>query len=93
MKTLPLYCPSCGAGLSVERLSCRACGTEVGGSYLLPGLAGLSKDDQDFVGAFVKCSGNLKETAAIMNAGYSAVRNRLDKIIEKLNQNKSEGKE
>jgi hypothetical protein len=84
MKTLPTRCPSCGERLAVKRLHCRACDTEVEGSYTLPPLASLSKEDQEFTLEFIKVSGSLKEMAKIMRVSYPTVRNRLDEIIGKL---------
>ena len=46
----------------------------------------LSEEDQAFVCDFVKSSGSLKEMAQRMGLSYPTVRNRLDDIIEKLNQ-------
>lgn len=90
MKTLPTHCPSCGGKLAVKRLYCQACETEVEGSYLLPALVNLSKDDQEFTLEFIKVSGSLKEMAKIMRVSYPTVRNRLDEIIEKLKQDNCE---
>jgi hypothetical protein len=93
MKELPSHCPSCAEKLSVKRLRCSACETEVEGLYPLPPLAGLSKDDQAFVSDFIKASGSLKEMANIMRVSYPTVRNRLDDIIANLKQNELEAKE
>jgi len=93
MKMLPLHCPSCGVSLTVERLRCQACGTDVGGSYVIPALASLSRDNQNFVRQFVKTGGSFREMARIMGVSYPTVRNRLDVIIEKLGEIKTEGKE
>jgi hypothetical protein len=90
MKMLPSRCPSCGEKLAVKRLHCQACETEVEGSYLLPALVSLSKDDQEFTLEFIKASGSLKEMAKIMHVSYPTVRNRLDEIIEKLKQDNPE---
>ena len=90
MKILPTHCPSCGRGLTVKRLRCPACETEVEGSYLLPALVSLSNDDQEFVLEFIKSSGSLKEMAEILRVSYPTVRNRLDEIIEKLKQTQPE---
>ena len=84
MKTLPTRCPSCGERLAVKRLHCQVCDTEVEGSYTLPPLASLSKEDQEFTLEFIKVSGSLKEMAKIMRVSYPTVRNRLDEIIGKL---------
>ena len=86
MKTLPLACPSCGQRLRVRRLSCPDCETTVDGSYDLPTLASLPREEQEFVLQFVKVGGSLKEMARIWKVSYPTVRNRLDHIIEALNQ-------
>ena len=93
MKELPSHCPSCKEKLSVKRLYCSACETEVEGLYPLPPLARLSKDDQAFVSDFIKSSGSLKEMANIMRVSYPTVRNRLDDIIANLKQNEKEAQE
>ncbi len=85
MKTLPLSCPSCRHQLQVRRLSCPDCETTVDGSYDLPALASLPREEQEFVLQFVKVGGSLKEMARIWKVSYPTVRNRLDHIIEALN--------
>jgi hypothetical protein len=93
MKRLPTECPSCGEKLLVRGLSCRKCGTEVGGSYELPPLASLGREDQEFVLQFVRASGSLKEMARLLRVSYPTVRNRLDDIIEKLKRTEGEPEE
>src|SRR5258706_7337512 len=84
MNRVPTNCPSCDHRLDVKRLACPHCGTEVEGIYPLPELLALSAEDQDFVCAFVKASGSLKEMAALLKVSYPTVRNRLDALIAKL---------
>lgn len=84
-KNFPAICPSCGGVLCVESLHCKECDTTVKGSYNIPPILRLSEDEQQFVLAFVKCSGSLKQMAADMGLSYPTVRNILDNIIEKLN--------
>ncbi len=93
MKRLPMSCPSCDGRLSVKRLRCDHCETEVEGQYALPALASLSQEDQVFIIAFIKASGSLKEMAGILKVSYPTVRNRLDELIEKLKQSESGQKE
>jgi hypothetical protein len=93
MKRLPMSCPSCNSRLSVKRLRCDACETEVEGQYALPTLASVSQEDQEFIVGFIKASGSLKEMADILKVSYPTVRNRLDEIIEKLKQSESNRKE
>jgi len=83
-KLLPTECPSCGQALAVKRLSCPHCGTEVEGTYELPALISLSRDDQEFILRFVAASGSLKEMTGLLKVSYPTVRNRLDDIIGKL---------
>ena len=52
----------------------------------MPALLQLSADEQEFVLAFVKCSGSLKEMASQLKLSYPTVRNLLDDIIDKLNK-------
>ena len=83
-KKLPTTCPSCKAELSVKRLSCSSCGTEVEGSYNMPLLMKLDEEEQEFILKFVLASGSLKEMAEWMKRSYPSVRNKLDEIIQKL---------
>jgi hypothetical protein len=83
---LPVACPSCESGLSVTQLSCANCTTSVSGNYSLPLLLQLSEDEQNFVFQFLLASGSLKEMASQMGNSYPTVRNKLDDIIEKINQ-------
>ena len=84
MKILPKYCPSCSSPLSVKRLHCEACETEVEGLYPLPPLSNLETEEQTFILEFVKASGSLKEMAKLMGVSYPTVRNRLNEIIENI---------
>ncbi|MDA3816802.1 MAG: DUF2089 family protein [Prolixibacteraceae bacterium] len=83
---LPVNCPSCNAALSVSTLKCESCQTKVEGSFELPMLAALPPDVQTFIIEFVKNSGSLKKMAKAMSLSYPTVRNRLDEIIELLNE-------
>ncbi len=86
MKKLPVNCPSCEAPLIVSQLSCPSCETVISGSYSLPILLQLSAEEQDFIFEFVLSSGSLKKMAVKMGKSYPTVRNKLDDIIEKINQ-------
>lgn len=82
---LPVRCPSCGGGLQVQSLSCESCSTAVQGSYKLPVLLMLEKEELEFILSFVKNSGSLKEMSAEMGFSYPTIRNYLNDLIEKLN--------
>jgi len=83
---LPSDCPSCGHALSVNKLFCLQCQTEVNGTFNLPLLASLSGEDQEFIIQFTKAGGSLKEMAKIWKISYPTVRNRLDQLIETIQQ-------
>ena len=89
---MPTTCPSCTGKLSVKRLRCEACETEVEGLYALPALANLNPDEQEFILTFILASGSLKAMADHMNLSYPTVRNLLDEIIEKLHDKKPPAK-
>lgn len=84
MARLPERCPSCSAGLRIRRLECSSCGTALEGDFELPALLSLSADDLEFVTAFVRTSGSLKEMARLEGQSYPTIRNRLNQIIERL---------
>ena len=57
------------------------------GDFLLPALARLRSEDQQFALAFVLRSGSLKEMARLYGVSYPTVRNRLDELIARLGAN------
>lgn len=85
MKKLPINCPSCESPLIVSQLSCTKCDTTISGSYSLPVLLQLSKEEQEFIFEFILTSGSLKKMATKMEKSYPTVRNKLDDILDKIN--------
>ncbi len=86
---LPIQCPSCENALSVTQLSCTNCTTSVSGNFTLPILLQISAEEQNFILQFFLMSGSLKEMATQMGNSYPTVRNKLDDIIQKINNLKS----
>ena len=86
-RKLPDICPSCSSPLQVTSLGCNVCETTVSGKFALPILARLTPDEQKFVLDFVKSSGSLKLMAQQLGLSYPTVRNLLDDIIIKLQEN------
>ena len=84
MPLLPTGCPSCHAPLSVSRLVCGTCQTQLEGAFDLPRLLRLAPDDLEFVVRFVRTSGSLKAMAKQYGQSYPTIRNRLNVIIEQL---------
>lgn len=76
-------CPSCGsAKLHSVRIDCADCSTRFEGKFDIPILLKLSDEDLDFIFDFVKCSGSLKEMAAKQGVSYPTLRNKLNALIE-----------
>ncbi|WP_134397260.1 DUF2089 family protein [Flavobacterium psychrophilum] len=86
---LPIQCPSCESSLLVTQLSCSNCTTLVSGHYPLPILLQISEEEQNFILQFFLTSGSLKEMASQMGNSYPTVRNKLDDIIQKINNLKT----
>ena len=88
-KRMPRQCPSCGEVLTIKTMQCEGCDTRIEGLYDLPLIMRLPDEDVRFVEDFVLCSGSLKEMAKTMGLSYPSVRNRLDDIIERMNNLKN----
>lgn len=74
-------CPICHDELSVTRLQCESCGTALEGSFSLGPLQRLSQEQIQFVEAFIRARGSLKEVGAELNMSYPTVNSRLNDIL------------
>lgn len=83
---LPIICPSCENALRVSQMKCDNCDTEVNGNYDLPLYLKLSRDEQDFILEFFLSSGSIKEMAKQAGNSYPTMRNKMDDLIEKINE-------
>jgi hypothetical protein len=86
IKSLPVTCPSCLGKMQVQRLQCSQCDTSVEGSFQLPVLNHLTRQELDFVIFFIKTSGSIKEMSSQLGLSYPTVRNMLDDLITKIKQ-------
>lgn len=78
-------CPSCGSSApEVVKINCTDCHTTFEGKFEIPALLKLSEEDLIFTIDFIKCSGSLKEMAAKQKVSYPTLRNRLNELIETL---------
>jgi hypothetical protein len=73
-----------GAPILIERVRLADSGIAIEGEFELPPLARLSADDQVFVMAFVLCHGSIKEIERIFGVSYPTVKNRLNRLANKL---------
>lgn len=86
---LPIICPSCEGSLKVSQMKCDHCHTDVNGNYELPLFFKLARDEQDFILDFFLSSGSIKEMAKQAGNSYPTMRNKMDDLIEKINQLKT----
>jgi len=76
-------CPACNSlKLHATKIECEDCNTTFEGKFEIPALLKLSDEDLQFIFDFVKCSGSLKEMAAKQKVSYPTLRNRLNALIE-----------
>ena len=73
-----------GAPLVVERVRIGDTGTAIEGAFDLPPLARLTAEDQVFVMAFVRSHGSIKEMERVFGVSYPTVKNRLNRIVARL---------
>lgn len=85
MSKIITHCPSCQSNkLHVVKIDCQDCQTKFEGKFEIPDLLKLPNEDIQFILDFVKCSGSLKEMAVIQNVSYPTLRNRLNALIESI---------
>ncbi|NLE08720.1 MAG: DUF2089 domain-containing protein [Dehalococcoidales bacterium] len=73
-----------GADITVERVRLVRDNIAIEGEFELPQLARLSAEDQVFVMAFIQCHGSIKDMEAMFGISYPTVKNRLNRLGEKL---------
>lgn len=80
-------CSDCRRPLKVARMACPSCALTMEGNFEVSPLATLSVDDQAFVIAFVRHHGSIKKMEELFNISYPTVKNRLNAISARLDQN------
>lgn len=77
-------CPVCSHNLTVTRLSCNHCHTEISGDFALSKFSYLDKDELNFVETFLKAEGNIKEMERSLNVSYPTVKKMLGNVLSKM---------
>lgn len=70
--------------LTIERVRLEKNGICIEGKFELPPMARFSMEDQIFIAAFVKSHGSIKQMEQVFGVSYPTIKNRLNKIAEKL---------
>lgn len=73
-----------GEPLIIEKIRLISKDITIEGSFELPPLAKLTMEDQVFIAAFVRCHGSIKEMEGLFGVSYPSIKNRLNRIGEKL---------
>ena len=77
-------CPTCGGELTITRLHCHHCNTQIESQYTTCSFCRLSQKSYDFIESFVRNRGNIKEMERELGVSYPTVRSRLNAVIEEL---------
>jgi hypothetical protein len=77
-------CPVCQNEMTVTHLQCRACATEIIGSFRLSRFAELTPPQVQFLELLVKHRANVGRIAEELGVSYPTARNRLDDLVRAL---------
>ncbi len=74
-------CPVCGEEMTVSRLDCHACGSELSGDFSLGRLYRLNPEQMRFVEVLLKNRANTLKAAEELGIAYPAARGRLEEVM------------
>jgi len=78
--TIPGECPVCNGELKIDSISCTECDMKMTGTFYVSGFSKLSPKQLEFVKAFIKCKGSIKEMEKELGISYPTVKSRLDEV-------------
>lgn len=84
LKQAPRQCPVCSEVLTLTRLACDECGTELSGHFPTCEYCSLSPGDRGTLKVFLASRGNMKEVERHLEVSYPTARIRFDAILSKL---------
>ena len=84
MNVSKAICPNCGKLMSITKTECKSCKITLEGDFELLQLAQLTKDEQNFIVAFVKVHGSIKKMEDILDISYPTMKNKLNELADKL---------
>ena len=80
----PSDCPVCGDHLSVTRLGCASCGSELAGVFAACPYCSLSEADSAMLRVFLTSRGNMREVEKHLGVSYPTARLRFAQLLDKL---------
>ena len=84
MCPVPVICPVGSDELAVTRLHCSRCGTSIEGLFTLGRFHYLTREQQQFIGIFIKCRGKIKDVEQELGISYPTVVRLLDELVQAL---------
>ena len=90
MYPVPGICPVCGDHLAATRLHCGRCATTLEGLFTLGRFHYLTREQQQFIGIFIKCRGKIKDVEQELGISYPTVVRLLDEVVDALGLNEVE---
>lgn len=80
----PRQCPVCASRLTVTRLGCTQCGTEVSGAFVSSPYASLNDDELEMLRVFLVSRGNMRELERHLGVSYPTARQRFADLLTTL---------
>ena len=80
----PTDCPVCGDHLSVTRLGCTSCGTELAGMFAACPFCSLGEKDLSLLRVFLTSRGNMREVEKHLGVSYPTARQRFTDVLVRL---------
>ena len=74
-------CPVCGDTMTVTRLHCRSCDTNIEGQFAIGAFDRLTPEQLIFAEVFIRCEGKLNRVEKELNLSYPTLRGKLTDII------------
>ena len=84
MNSVLTQCPVCQGDLTITRLHCSSCDTQLEGRFTAGPLTGLRPEQLEFIRTFIRCEGKLTRMEQELGLSYPTIRNRLHEVIRAL---------
>ncbi len=81
----PGQCPLCSGQTEVREVACLHCGVQVRGQFSVNHFDRLAPEQAQFLEAFLRCRGVIRDVEAMLGISYPTVRARLDTLLAALN--------
>lgn len=80
----PRHCPVCGDDLTLTRLTCESCDTELSGAFRSCEFCALDEAQRELLRVFLASRGNLKDLQRHLGVSYPTARARFAELLETL---------